>query len=178
MGSTGTHIERGQKMANVALSELGQDYSVLKHVTKRTSGEWQYALYAAVQRGDEIFGLVVLMHRNPSPSVYWNFHYKYVDETMGPYEDECPREVFDLLTPTDNEHANDWRGRVRLNLERPKEAPLKAGVAVHFEPSLFFSDKVECSDFTFVRRNLFRRNDNTVVRIPNWRARGGKVVAA
>ena len=180
MGSTGTHIDRGQKMLDVALSDYWPGRTILKHGTRRTSGEWQYAAYVAVRNDEtgEVFALVVLMHRNPSPHVYWNFHYKFVSEDMGPFEDDCPADVFALLTPTESEYANEWRGRVRLNLERPKPAALKVGALVRFPFELSFSDGVKCTDFTFVRRTTFRRSDQTLVRIPSWRARGGEVVAA
>lgn len=180
MGASSIHIERGQKMADVVLSELHPRLTVLKHKTRRTSGQWQYVLFAAVEDRveEKVFGLVVLMHRNPSPHVWWNFTYKFVDETMGPFEDECPAEVFDLLTPTDDENANDWRGRVRLHLEQPKPAPVKTGTVIEFPSPLRFSDGREYSRFTFVRRTTFRREDQVLVRIPSWRARGGKVVAA
>jgi hypothetical protein len=30
-------------------------------------------------------------------------------EHMGPFEDGCPERILTLLTPTDDEHALDWR---------------------------------------------------------------------
>lgn len=47
---------------------------------------------------------------------YYNFGYKDMDETCGPYKYECPKGILDLLTPTDSEWANDWRQTCRENL--------------------------------------------------------------
>lgn len=40
---------------------------------------------------------------------YFNFSYKDMCESMGPYECDCPKSILDLLSPTDNENANEWR---------------------------------------------------------------------
>lgn len=49
---------------------------------------------------------------------YFNFSYKDMDETMGPRENNCPKCILDLLTPTDNEYANNWRKVCRENLAK------------------------------------------------------------
>ena len=52
---------------------------------------------------------------------YFNFSYKDMSETMGPYESNCPKCILDLLSPTDNEYANAWRQRCRENLAKKKD---------------------------------------------------------
>lgn len=180
MGSTGTHLERGRKMADAVLADLNPALTVLDHRTKRTSGEWQYVLYAAVahQALDTVFGLVVLMHRNPSPRVHYNFTYKYVEEGMGPNESDCPKVILDLLTPTDNEYAQQWRARCQQNIDSPPPA-VKPGTVIEFARSLRFGDGVEASVLKFEGRTTFRRViDNRLVRIPNWRRNYAWKVAA
>lgn len=49
---------------------------------------------------------------------YYNFAYKDMDETMGPGECNCTKGILDLLTPTDDEYANDWRKRCYENLKK------------------------------------------------------------
>jgi hypothetical protein len=183
MGSTGTHLNRGEKMADYVLRDLDPRLTVLAHQTKRTAGggEWQYALYAAIENGatNEVFGLVVLMHRSPSPHVWYNFHYKYVDETMGPNESDCPAKILDLLTPTDSEYANEWRSRCRANIEAKATAPrIAAGATIKFAYPLQFSDGVKTDTFTFQQRDTFQREDGARVRIPGWRRRYSWEVAA
>ena len=38
-----------------------------------------------------------------------NFGYKDMDETMHPYQYNCPKGILDLLSETDNESALEWR---------------------------------------------------------------------
>lgn len=52
---------------------------------------------------------------------YFNFSYKDMSETMGPYQSDCPKSILDLLSPTDNEFANAWRQRCRDNLAKKKD---------------------------------------------------------
>lgn len=64
---------------------------------------------------------------------YCNFGYKDMDETMGPGPSDCPKNILDLLTPTDSESANEWRERCRKKLERNKtKTPLPVGTVIEF----------------------------------------------
>lgn len=49
---------------------------------------------------------------------YYNFSYKDMDETVGPYNYDCPKGILDLLTPTESEWANLWREACRENLAK------------------------------------------------------------
>lgn len=53
--------------------------------------------------------------------------YKDMDETMHPYYYDCPAGILALLTPTDNDSANEWRERCRRRIaeraERRKNGP-------------------------------------------------------
>lgn len=51
---------------------------------------------------------------------YFNFSYKDMDETMGPFKYDCPKGILDLLTPTENEYANEWRKQCYENLAKKK----------------------------------------------------------
>jgi hypothetical protein len=45
-------------------------------------------------------------------------------ETEGPYADFCPERILDMLSPTDNPIAMDWRHRCRDRLSNEMgEAP-------------------------------------------------------
>lgn len=43
------------------------------------------------------------------------FFYKEVSEDMGPYTIECPIGILNLLSPTDNSYAQQWRNKCRAN---------------------------------------------------------------
>ena len=72
-------------------------------------------IYAATP----VFGVVFLTSVDTKD--YFNFSYKDIDETMGPYESNCPKSILDLLSPTDNEYANAWRQRCMDNLAKKKD---------------------------------------------------------
>ena len=63
----------------------------------------------------EVYGMVCLLHYTPKQEL--NFGYKDMDESMGPYDCHCPAAILDLLTPTDNAYAREWRKNCRKNLE-------------------------------------------------------------
>ena len=73
--------------------------------------------YAAVKRTEFatedkpensiVFAVVCLISTNVKD--YYNFSYKDIDETCGPYQYDCPQSILSLLTPTDNKYANEWR---------------------------------------------------------------------
>ena len=67
----------------------------------------------------EVIGVVFLTSTDSKD--YYNFSYKDMSETMGPYESNCPKSILDLLSPTDNEYANAWRQRCRENLAKKKD---------------------------------------------------------
>lgn len=48
------------------------------------------------------------------------FGYKDMDETMKPYYYDCPNALLNLLSPTDNEHANIWRAKCKANKNKRK----------------------------------------------------------
>lgn len=81
-------------------------------------------VYAAVRRikpdgTNYVFAAVVLTSTNMRD--YYNFSYKDMDETCGPCECDCPASILKLLSPTDNEYANNWRDRCRLQLQRKRD---------------------------------------------------------
>jgi hypothetical protein len=85
--------------------------------------------YAAVEhvRKDggtrEVFAVVCLVDFNPGDLEGYIFGYKDMVETMGPYESACPQPILDLLTPTDNAYANEWRARCRAAIAERAAAP-------------------------------------------------------
>ncbi len=83
--------------------------------------------YGAVEKMDlatgerNVFAVVILL--NYCRNDYYNFGYKDMDESMGPCEDNCPKRILQLLTPTDSKNANDWRERCWAKINKKKEMP-------------------------------------------------------
>ena len=102
--------------------------------------------YAAVEvlrldKPREVFAVVCLVKYNPRDREGYIFGYKDMDETMGPYESECPVAVLDLLTPTDNQYALEWRARCcRAAEARASRPKLRCGQIVVFDPPITFND--------------------------------------
>lgn len=48
----------------------------------------------------------------------FDFGYKDMDETCGPFYNDCPKGILDLLSPTENENALAWRKACRENRKR------------------------------------------------------------
>jgi hypothetical protein len=80
--------------------------------------------YAAVEcvRTDsgkrDVWAAICLVRYNPRAADGYIFGYKDMEESMGPYECRCPEPILDLLTPTDREHARQWRARCRENVAK------------------------------------------------------------
>ena len=89
------------------------DYEVLKSaMVGRTYYAAVKSTFCATKtelERSEVFAAVVVT--SIDRRYYYNFMYNAMDETMGPCECKCPKSILDLLTPTENECAKDWRRR-------------------------------------------------------------------
>ena len=97
--------------------EQNENYNVLKASSVGST------IYLAVERivNEEkvVFAAVYLTSINMK--YYYNFSYKDMYETVGPCQRECPESILKLLTPTDNELANEWRNDCWENVRKKKE---------------------------------------------------------
>jgi hypothetical protein len=71
-------------------------------------------LYVAYRLNDTVSALVVLREFEGN-----EVSYKVLDETEGPFEAHASQAFLDVLSPTDNQYAIEWRSRcsvgIRLN---------------------------------------------------------------
>ena len=105
-----------------------------------TDSEYEYkVLDSAIVKLRTFYAAVERVHKTTGERVVWaavfllgygrksyddhNFGWKDLDETCGPCEAECPERILKLLTPTDNEYANEWRKRCWANIEHRKNRP-------------------------------------------------------
>ena len=135
----------------------------------------------------EVWAAVCLVKYNPRDSEGYIFGYKDMTESMGPCEAECPESILDLLTPTDNHYAREWRARCRENaaarralLSRPSPRP---GQFIVFEQPMLFSDGCRLDRFEVVghpnrrRSLLFRAPDSgALYRISNIKKRAFRLI--
>lgn len=91
-------------------------YRVLKSAM---SGSNYYAAVEHMQPGGPLTVFAAVIKVNVyKPKTAPEFCYKEMTENYGPYYCDCPAAILDLLTPTDNEHANGWRAKCRENVAR------------------------------------------------------------
>lgn len=80
--------------------------------------------YAAVKSFNKTNGFervaAVVCLTSTNNKDYYNFAYKDMDETCGPGYCDCPKGILDLLSPTDNEWALQWRQACRDSLAAKK----------------------------------------------------------
>ena len=126
MGWTGIHAThyRGGKINRKA--EMDERWTQTEHdgypeLTVLKSSMVGSVYYAAIQikrNGiiESVFATTALTSSNMRE--YFNFLYKDIDETAGPYDCKCPKGILDLLTPTDNEYANEWREKCRAKFKK------------------------------------------------------------
>jgi hypothetical protein len=135
----------------------------------------------------EVWAVICLVQYNPRAADGYIFGYKDMDESMGPYECDCPESILDLLTPTDRQYARQWRARCRENAAvrraRAKKPSPRVGQVIVFDEPLAFSDGKSFDRLEVIanprshRTMLFRApGSGNLYRIPNIKSRTYRLV--
>jgi hypothetical protein len=149
--------------------------------------------YAAVEQvriatgAREVWAAICLVRYNPRDREGYIFGYKDMEESMGPYECDCPASILDMLTPTDAQHALQWRARCRENAaaRRAKAArpSPRVGQLIVFDEPLSFADGRSFQRLEVIanprshRTVLFRApSSSSLYRIPNIKSRSYRLV--
>ncbi|MFZ5650718.1 MAG: DUF6927 domain-containing protein [Bacillota bacterium] len=106
----------------------------------------------------EVIGVICLLCFKTRDPLY-NFGYKDMEESMGPYQYDCPERILKLLTPTNDENALNWREKCRENIRKRKSQPrLTEGAVIEFAEPISFADGREEKMFQVVdpRRRIFK----------------------
>lgn len=169
MGTIGTERPKGVTNRKFFEDELmSSDYVVLKDHS--AGGYW----YAAIQdrRTGEVFAAVVKYYWVNSRYEPCNFFYKSMDETMGPFAWDAPDALLDLLSPTGNEYALEWRSKCREN-NAAKNQRRKTLKRVDLQPgdrvSIPYYPVLEEATVVDAKKSRFRGSDGVVYRVPGWR---------
>lgn len=121
MGWTYTTKPSTQSVAEFFEQELcGGPYATV--VACSTPSPW--TAYLAIRYGPaaneterRVFATVCLLDVHPAADDTLahglRFGYKDIDERMGPLRYDCPQQILDLLSPTDNPYALAWREECR-----------------------------------------------------------------
>lgn len=121
--------------------------------------------YAAVRRtkfatetepeNSIVFAAIVLT--SVDNKSYYNFSYKDMDETVGPYQYDCPKAILDLLTPTDSEWANEWRKKCYENLKAKRDPNTLSNLPIGSEIKFTLNDGEEYVAFKHSPAYQFKR---------------------
>lgn len=110
---------------------------------------------------DKNMAIVFLTHYSPKAKNGCNFGYKDMDESMGPCRYDFPEKYLDMLTPTNNELALEWRKAVRERISKNKKlAKLKVGDKIKFRSPVETVSGVKVGDEIIVekRKRYFIRS--------------------
>jgi hypothetical protein len=149
----------------------GTRYTIIDSATKG------FTFYGAVRDDEtgEVWALIVLQRRTRG---HYNYSRKVMDETVGPFYYDCPTRILDILTPTDNERANEWRAKCRETIAARAARPkVGAGTVIRF-PFAYTVGSVKVDTFTYTGKgSLFTAEGvDGRVRITGWRNRPYEVV--
>lgn len=112
--------------------------------------------YAAIEEIEvatgvrKVWAAVILVKMTPlSEKDGCNIAYKDMDETVGPYQHNCPERLLKSLTPTDSNWANEWRAKCWNNVHVRKQLrALSPGRRFETRSTLQFSDGTNGREFT------------------------------
>lgn len=125
MGWTGINADLSKSNKQIIAEEFGRWETEKIKVEILDSAQVGNVVYTAHKTTDKktgkerIWAGIFLTERNSRD--YFNFNYKEMDETYLPYECSCPKRILDKLSPTDDEHAKEWRKNCRYRIEKNKK---------------------------------------------------------
>ena len=103
------------------------------------------------EAAEPVFALVCLTSWTPNARDGHVFGYKDMTEHAGPNECRCPQSILELLGPTTDDHALDWRRRCLATIER-RRRHVADGDRIRLAAPLRFTDGYEGDEFTVKRR--------------------------
>ena len=120
--------------------------------------------YHAIKKSDgRVFAIITLTNRKNG----WVYK-KSMGEDEGPYSFDCPAKVFNALTPTTSEFANEWRAKVAERLANPKPK-VKVGDTLKFKKPIEFVNGFSGDTFVYYGGSKFRSQSGGGYRITNWK---------
>ena len=156
------------RLLDGAVKNIREFYGVVERVNKLTG---------AIAR----YGIVCLLDWRKED--LYNFGYKDMDETCGPYYYGCPAKILALLEdyPPENEESAKWREKCReVAAKQAKVKSLKDGFKIKLETPLRFRDGLNRQKFTVNKKGrkvLFVGEDGVACRIPDIKKREFEIMS-
>lgn len=109
--------------------------------------------YLAIRDGSDVFAMICLFNRAKDPQ--FNFGYKAMYESMGPYERQCPQRILAALTPTTHPNAVEWRLDCWAKIQKTANRIVPTvGMVLKFPQGLFSSlGKISMVQVTGIEKN-------------------------
>ena len=95
-------------------------YPKMEVLKSRMVGSVYYAAVKTTKENESTVWAAICLTSLDSKD-YFNFSYKDMDETCGPYAYDCPESILKLLTETDSEYAKAWREKCWSRIKSKKE---------------------------------------------------------
>ena len=171
MGWTETNWTKGTKVKDWFKENYNQETDKVKQTVLDAALVARTEAFAAIERINKETGerqvlmAVVIMKFYPKAH-YYNFAYKSMDETCGPYIYRCPKRLMKLLTPTDNEYALNWRKRVEdywTTKDKTNKAmkKLNVGDTIVFKETIKFNNGTSYKSLQVLSLKPFRLTDGS-----------------
>ena len=136
----------------------------------------------AINKDGEAFAVVMLIRF--SRDSYFNFGYKDMDDTMGPFCYQAPKEMLDLLDKypePKSEEARKWRQLCREHIAKMKS--LREGTVIRFSRPLSFTSGFTEDTFRLYKSGSRRKglrlqavSNGAPVIISRWKNRDFEIV--
>ncbi len=156
----------------------------LQVVKSTLRGTTYYAACELIDTGKAARTIAVICNVkiNPAARDGLTLGYKDMSEDMGPYNYDCPASILDLLSPTDNAYALEWRQKCRANLALTSRQKPSDGDTIILPEAMTFSDGVTEKVFTVTPYKkgiaLRRKIDNQLVKVSHLMNRPWKIIPA
>jgi hypothetical protein len=116
---------------------------------------------------------IFLLQFNPGDG--YEIGYKDMDETVGPYERNCPERILKLLTAEPVGYAAEWRADCWKNIEKKKA--IKNGGTIVLDSPLRFSDGVVRQRFRKIVKSkyFYCLEDDATCRLSSYQLQNATV---
>lgn len=103
-------------------------------------------MYELIPQGSrQVFAAITLT--SVQNKKYFNFSYKDMDETTGPFYYDCPESILKMLSPTDNERAMEWRKKCKEVAAHKKTLfTLPVGAVIEFASPYNMTSGIKTGD--------------------------------
>ena len=111
-------VDRKAEIDAMWNNDSSHRYEVLK---SRMVGSTYYGAIKVTPENEDPFVFAAVWLTSTNMKDYYNFAYKDMDESVGPYYYDCPANILKLLSPTESERANEWRSKCWEKINKKKD---------------------------------------------------------